>query len=83
MGSRILPLLFNISGQPRHAGQDAMVADDDGKFTEAVVRLLTDPKLCESLSREARRKAEAEYSWDSIATEYESLYREAQSGHQA
>jgi glycosyltransferase involved in cell wall biosynthesis len=82
-GAPIVATSRSLSGTPLIDGQDAMVADDDGKFTEAVVRLLTDPKLCESLSREARRKAEAEYSWDSIATEYESLYREAQSGHQA
>jgi len=38
---------------------------------------LADPALRESLSREARRKAEAEYSWRSVATKYEEVYREA------
>jgi glycosyltransferase involved in cell wall biosynthesis len=82
-GAPIVATSRSLSGTPLIDGQDAMIADDDPKFTEAVFRLLSDPELCKSLSREARRKAEAEYSWDSIATEYESLYREAQSGHQA
>lgn len=54
-----------------------MVADDDAKFIESVVRLLSEPELRESLSREARRKVEAENSWRSVATEYEAMYREA------
>ncbi len=82
-GAPIVATSRSLSGTPLIDGQDAMIADDDPKFTEAVFRLLSDPKLCESLSSEARRKAEAEYSWQSIATEYEGLYREAQSGHQA
>ena len=33
--------------------------------------------LGESLSREARRKVEAENSWQSVATQYEAVYRDA------
>jgi glycosyltransferase involved in cell wall biosynthesis len=54
-----------------------MIADDDAKFAESVVRLLSDPALRESLSREARLKVEAENSWQSVATQYEAVYRDA------
>jgi glycosyltransferase involved in cell wall biosynthesis len=57
-------------------GRHAMVADDDAKFADSVTRLLSDSELRNSLSREARRKVEAEYSWDSIASAFEGLYRE-------
>ncbi len=33
--------------------------------------------LGESLSREARRKVEAENSWQFVATQYEAVYRDA------
>lgn len=54
-----------------------MIADDDTKFIEATVRLLSEPELRESLSREARHKVEAENSWVSVATQYEGVYCEA------
>ena len=76
-GAAIVATTRSLSGTPLIDGRDAMVADDDTKFAEAVVRLLSDPELCKSLSSEARGKAEAEYSWQSITARYEGLYREA------
>ncbi len=75
-GAPIVATSRSLSGTPLIDGQHAMIADDDAKFAESVVRLLSDPELRNSLSREARRKAEAEYSWDSIASAFEGLYRE-------
>ena len=53
-----------------------MIADADAKFTESVVHLLSEPEYGNSLSREARRKVEAEYSWRRIAEAFEELYQE-------
>ena len=75
-GAPIVATSRSLSGTPLIDGQHALIADDDAKFAESVVRLLSDPELRNSLSREARRKAEAEYSWDSIASAFEGLYRE-------
>ena len=75
-GAPIVATSRSLSGTPLIDGRHAMIADDDAKFAESVVRLLSDPELRESLSREARRKAEAEYSWHSITSEFEGLYRE-------
>ena len=82
-GAPIVATSRSLSGTPLIDGCDALVADDDTKFTEAVVRLLSEPELRESLSREARRKAEAEYSWDSITSAFEELYREVLTQRQA
>jgi glycosyltransferase involved in cell wall biosynthesis len=57
-------------------GRHAMIADDDANFVDAVVRLLSDERLRASIAREARRLAETEYSWDSITSAFEELYRE-------
>jgi len=75
-GAPIVATSRSLSGTPLIDGEHAMIADDDAKFAGSVVRLLSDPELRNSLSREARRKAEAEYSWDSIASAFEGLYRE-------
>jgi polysaccharide biosynthesis protein PslH len=76
-GAPIVATSRSLSGTPLVDGRHAMIADDDAKFGDAVVQLLADPALCESLSREARRKVEAENSWSAVASRYEAEYREA------
>ena len=70
-GAPIVATSRSLSGTPLIDGRHAMIADDDAKFIESVVRLLSDAALRESLSREARRKVEAENSWASVAARYE------------
>ena len=75
-GAPIVATSRSLSGTPLIDGRHAMIADDDAKFIESVVRLLSEPALRESLSREARRKVETENSWASVATQYEGVYRD-------
>jgi polysaccharide biosynthesis protein PslH len=76
-GAPIVATSRSLSGTPLIDGRHAMIADDDAKFSESVVRLLSDQALGESLSREARRKVEADNSWQFVATQYEAVYRDA------
>ena len=76
-GAPIVATSRSLSGKPLIDGRHALISDDDAKFGDLVARLLADPARRESLSREARRKVEAENSWQSVATEYEEVYREA------
>ena len=82
-GAAIVATTRSLSGTPLVDGRDAMVADDDTKFADAVVRVLSDSELRNSLAREARRKAEVEYSWGSIGVRFEELYREIVTRRQA
>jgi glycosyltransferase involved in cell wall biosynthesis len=75
-GAPIVATTRSLSGTPLIDGRDVLIADDDAKFADAVVRLLSDSELRGSLASEARRKAESEYSWDSITSAFEALYRE-------
>jgi glycosyltransferase involved in cell wall biosynthesis len=75
-GAPIVATSRSLSGTPLIDGRHALIADDDAKFVESVVRLLSEPELRNSLSHEARCLAEAEYSWASIASAFEGLYRE-------
>ena len=76
-GAPMVATSRSLSGTPLVDGRHAMIADDDAKFSDAVVQLLADRALCDSLSREARRKVEAENSWSAVASRYEGEYREA------
>jgi polysaccharide biosynthesis protein PslH len=82
-GAPIVATSRSLSGTPLIDGRDVLIANDDVKFAESVVRLLSDPELRNSLSCEARRKAEAEYSWPAIAAQFEACYREVVSQHDA
>jgi polysaccharide biosynthesis protein PslH len=82
-GAAMVATTRSLSGTPLIDGRDAMVADDDAKFGDAVVRLLSHSELRNSLAGEARRKAEAEYSWGSITAKFEELYREIVKRHRA
>jgi glycosyltransferase involved in cell wall biosynthesis len=76
-GAPIVATSRSLSGTPLIDGRHAMIADDDAKFSDSVVRLLAEPTLRESISREARRKVETDNSWRSVALQYEAVYRGA------
>ena len=80
-GSPIVATSRSLTGTPLIDGQHAIIADDDAKFAESIIKLLDEPGLRDSLSREARRKVEAEYSWTSITSAFEELYREILAPH--
>ena len=75
-GSPIVATSRSLTGTPLVDGRHAIIADDDAKFADSIAKLLDEPGLRESLSRAARRKVEAEYSWTSITSAFEGLYRE-------
>ena len=76
LGAPIVATSRSLTGTPLIDRRHAMIADADAKFTESVVHLLSEPEYGNSLSREARRKVEAEYSWRRIAEAFEELYQE-------
>jgi glycosyltransferase involved in cell wall biosynthesis len=82
-GAAIVATTRSLSGTPMVHGDDAMIADDDAGFAEAVVKLLSNPELRESMASKARRKAEKEYSWSAITARLEDLYREIMTQRQA
>ncbi|HUO04945.1 MAG TPA: glycosyltransferase family 4 protein [Candidatus Binataceae bacterium] len=75
-GAPIVATSRSLSGTELIDGVDALIADDDSAFADAVVRLLGDPALRTAISREARKKVEREFSWPSIAAQFEGLYTE-------
>lgn len=82
-GAAIVATRRSLSGTPMIHGRDAMIAEDDAEFAEAVIELLSNSEVRDSIAHEARRKAEKEYSWGWITARLEDLYREIMTRRQA
>jgi glycosyltransferase involved in cell wall biosynthesis len=56
--------------------KDGIVVEDGDvfKFAQAITTLLGDPKLCQRLGENAKKKAERLFAWDSIIVEIEKVY---------
>ncbi len=63
-----------IAAQP---GRDVLIADSPDDFAAAVVRLLGDASLAESLRRNGRRLAEERYDWRAIGRRLDDVYNRA------
>jgi polysaccharide biosynthesis protein PslH len=61
-----------ITAQP---GRDLLVADRPQDFASAVLRIVQDGGLAESLRRNGRRLVEESYDWSAVAARLDALYR--------
>jgi glycosyltransferase involved in cell wall biosynthesis len=57
-------------------GKHLLVAGTPEEFAAHVVRLLDDPRRARELACAGRQLVEAEYSWQSRASKFESLYQD-------
>lgn len=69
-GRPIAGTSIGLEGLHLQDGSSAAVADDAPSLAAAVARLCTDDAFARSLSQNARRIAEGEFSWDRIADRY-------------
>jgi len=58
-------------------GKDILLADDPNDFAQAVIDLLQNPKLRESLGLNGRKLIENKYSWPIIVEKLENIYKNA------
>lgn len=57
-------------------GKEALIRDSIEDIADGVVSLIKNPKLAESLARNARDLAEKEYSWKKMGTMLDEVYQE-------
>ena len=74
MGKAIVSTPAGINGLDLEPGVDVVVASDAQAVAEAILSLLRDPARRKSLEARARRTAEHDYGWESIARRQEGLY---------
>jgi glycosyltransferase involved in cell wall biosynthesis len=74
VGCPVVATPLSVDGIAVQHGHDALVADGGG-LADAVVRLLENPDLAQTLAANGRKLIEAQYSWDRVAERYEQLYQ--------
>jgi len=76
LGKAIVSTNVGAEGIGLVDGKSAILADVPEAFARAVDRLLDDPVRRQSLGREARKLAEAEYDWNTIGDRLLATYEE-------
>lgn len=66
LGTPIVATSKGAEGLDVTSGHDILIADDPSQFSDAVLRLLSDPVLRQKLALNGRRLVEALYDWRSI-----------------
>lgn len=80
LGAPIVATPRSLTGTPLVPGRHLLLADGPDAIAEAVLTLLDNGELRQALSKEARRKVELEYSWESAASRFEAVWRAAVAG---
>lgn len=74
-GVPIVTTTTGVEGIDAIDGEHLLVADEPREFAAAVVRLLNDQTLRESLIRNGRRLVEEKYDWQVVLPKLESVYQ--------
>jgi sugar transferase (PEP-CTERM/EpsH1 system associated) len=70
MGRPVVSTTIGAEGLPLEDGEDLLIADTPRAFADAVVRVLTDAELAESLGARAASKVRAQFGWDKVAARF-------------
>ncbi len=65
-GIPVVTTSIGLQGMPLKAEQDIMIANSPAKFSDSVVRLLTNYDLCERQRRGAWERLKAEFEFDAV-----------------
>jgi sugar transferase (PEP-CTERM/EpsH1 system associated) len=74
MGKPMVSTSVGCEGIHVRSEEHLLIADTPAAFADAVLRILSDPPLADTLSRQGRALVESEYGWGSIAGRLESFY---------
>ena len=76
MGRPVVSTSLGAEGLEGVAGQHLLIADDPAEFARAVLRVLAEPELAQSLGRAGRALAAERYSWHSAARSLETFFKQ-------
>ncbi len=70
LGTPVITTSKGAEGLDLLAGQELLIADDPGKFADAVVRVLKDASLRQQLGQNGRQAVAARYDWSLIGPQF-------------
>lgn len=73
MGLPVVATSITLGGLKAEPNKNVLVADTPQEFANAVLRLFSDPQLCQTLSQQARNTALSYYGWQKKAHELEQV----------
>jgi glycosyltransferase involved in cell wall biosynthesis len=76
MGKAVVSTPVGCEGLDVADGRELLVAETPTAFADAVVRVLWDPPLRESIGRSAREFVLRSHTWDGIAAQWEGVLQE-------
>ena len=74
MGRPVISTSLGAEGLEAVPGRDLLIADDPGAFADAVLRVLSEEELAESLGRAGRELVTGRYSWQGAAAALERFF---------
>jgi glycosyltransferase involved in cell wall biosynthesis len=77
LGTPVISTRKGAEGLDLEAERDILIADKPADFAKAVLRLLQDRKLRETLSRNGRQAVEAKYDWRIIGQQFDDFVETA------
>ena len=70
LGTPVVSTRKGAEGLDLEAGRDILIADEPADFAKVVLRILQNPELRETLSRNGRQAVEAKYDWRIIGQQF-------------
>jgi glycosyltransferase involved in cell wall biosynthesis len=72
-GVPVVSTTIGAEGLRYKDGEDIVLADDSGGFAAACLRLLTDDAARCAIAHNALNRAQAEFSWNAVSSEFEAI----------
>jgi glycosyltransferase involved in cell wall biosynthesis len=82
LGTPVISTRKGAEGLDLEAGRDVLIADKPADFARAVLSLLQDPKLRETLRRDGRQAVEAKYDWRIIGQQFNDFVEAVAARHE-
>jgi glycosyltransferase involved in cell wall biosynthesis len=81
MGKAVVSTTVGAEGLALQSGRHFVAADDPGRFAQAVVSLLRDPRRRRLLGEAGRSLVETQYSWATVARQFDDECQEVVAEH--
>jgi glycosyltransferase involved in cell wall biosynthesis len=83
MGRPVVSTTLGVAGLELTHGRDFLCADEGQAFADAILALLDDPGLRARIAASARRLVEEQFSWRTVAGQFEAICMDAIARRQA
>ena len=72
----VVTTTIGLEGIEAVPGQDVLIGDTSGQFAEAVIKLLTNPPLLNSIAANGRHLVERKYDWQIVFQLLDNIYKQ-------